>query len=255
MTKDSLCTDAPRMLNLDSVPKRMAIKNLELDMTCDCNLRCVYCYKRLHHKVYLSKQTAFDAMVWFLKASSDIKEINVYCMGGEPLLQYELLKTLVPFTTRRAFQQGKSVSFSVTTNSTLVNKNVIEFFKKWNIGFHTSVDGIPAVQDNNRPTQNGGQTSSIISKTIPMILEYSPATCARATVLPANVDLMFDSYLYFRTLGYKSIVMVPGEPLLWDDSSLLKYEKSIRKIAEYWKKEIQNGVNIWCHTFTPSFKS
>jgi uncharacterized protein len=243
-----------RRLTLASLPKRMVIRNLELDVTSDCNLRCIYCYKKNHYPVYLSLQTAMDAIVWFIYASGHAKNLGVYCMGGEPLLQFELFKKLIPFAIRRAGEHGKKLKFSVTTNCTLVNDEVLDFFKKWKVGFHTSIDGVPEVQNNNRPVCGGDASSPKVESVIPSILAYSPSTCARATILPDNAAHMFDSYVYFRSLGYTSIAMLPGEPRLWDETSLQKYETELQKIADHWKDEIRKGIHISCHAFAGAFQ-
>jgi uncharacterized protein len=204
--------------------------------------------------VSLPKRTAFDAIVWFVHASGYEKDIAVYFMGGEPLLQFELLKKLIPFGIRRAKEHGKRLHFSVTTNCTLVDDSIIDFFKQWNVGFHTSIDGIPAVQNYNRPSCDGKQSSEKVEKAIPFILAYRPGTCARATILPENLDHMFENYLYFRSMGYTSIAMVPGETQLWDKVSFGKYEKALNKIADHWKNELREGTHIWNFFFTMPFQ-
>jgi len=243
-----------RRLVLTSLPERMAVRNLELDVTCDCNLCCVYCYKRNHFRESMSKRTAFDAIVWLIHASGSEKNIGVFCMGGEPLLQFGLFKTLIPFAIRRAKEHGKKLSFSVTTNCTLVDDSVIDFFKEWDVGLHTSIDGVPFVQDANRPSSDGKPSSQKVEKAIPSILAYRPSTCARATILPVNLDHMFESYLYFRSLGYTNIAMVPGEPQLWCKTSLSKFEKEVNKIADHWKEELKQGTHVWNFLFAIPFQ-
>jgi uncharacterized protein len=243
-----------KQLALNSIPQKMLIHSLELDLTWDCNLKCVYCYKGERRQTSIFQKTAIDAIIWLFFASSHTKNISLFFMGGEPLLQFELIKSIVPFARRRAREQGKQLKISTTTNCTLVTHEVLDFFRTWNIGFHTSVDGISIVQNHNRPTYNGGETIKIVSQTIPKILKIKPNTTARATVIPENVDYLFDSYIYFRGLGYTSIVMVPTDSPNWTSDILTKYETQIRQIAEFWKNELQQGVNVETYFFPRNFQ-
>jgi uncharacterized protein len=89
----------------------------------------------------MEDQVAFDALVWLLYASGPIENVNVNFMGGEPLIRFKLIQRIVPFAKRRAWQMGKTIHFGMTTNGTLVTDKVVEFWKKWGMGFHTSIDG------------------------------------------------------------------------------------------------------------------
>jgi uncharacterized protein len=118
-----------RHLCLDAVPQTgMLITSLDLDLTVDCNMRCVYCFKEKRQET-MPKRIAFDAVVWLLYASGAARELFVNFMGGEPLLQFDLIKELVPFGKRRAWQHGKSIQFGMTTNCTLVTDETVAFLE------------------------------------------------------------------------------------------------------------------------------
>lgn len=125
-----------KQLALNSIPRKMLIHSLELDLTWDCNLKCVYCYKGERRQTSISPKTAIDAIIWLFFASSHTKNISLFFMGGEPLLQFELIKSIVPFARRRAREQGKQLKISTTTNCTLVTHEVLDFFSsfdyQWN---------------------------------------------------------------------------------------------------------------------------
>lgn len=238
-------------LTLHSIPEKIKIHSMELDLTWDCNLGCVYCYKGERHEVAISKRIAFDAVTWLFHASALSKNISLFFMGGEPLLQFELIKKLVPYARRRSMQQDKNLTISMTTNCTLVTDEVLDFYKKWDVGFHTSIDGVPDVQNNNRPFGNGEETASVVSSVIPAILQYRPGTTARATVIPENVDFLSANYLYFRGLGYTSIAMIPSDVTRWCNAAFEKYEQQLRCVAELWKNDIRQGIDVFV-SFCPS---
>ncbi len=219
-------------LNLAAIPKKgLGVFNLELDLTTKCNLNCRYCYKDRGDDE-MPDRVAFDAMIWLLHASGGHPSLVLHFMGGEPLLRFHLVRKLVPFALRRAKQFGKKLTIGMTTNGTLLNDDMLSFCKTWNVGFHTSIDGIPEVQDHNRPTLSGAPSSPFLEKNIPNILEYRPYTTARSTVVAENVPHHHESYLYFRSLGYIHFAQVPGNVREWDEDTIRRYEDELRLVAQ-----------------------
>ncbi len=231
-------------LCLSAIPETgMLITNMDLDLTVDCNMRCTYCFKEKQQEI-MPDRVAFDAIVWLLHASGDAEQLYVNFMGGEPLLRFELIKKLVPFGKRRAFQHGKQLQFGVTTNCTLVTDEVVAFWRRWGMGFHTSVDGIPVVQNQNRPLASGAPSSPFVEEAVPKILGYRSNTTARCTVVPENVALLCENYLYFRTLGYTNIAMVPSDGKDWNEDSIQEFEYQFFLIADRLIDEMRRGVFI-----------
>jgi uncharacterized protein len=237
---------ARRRLNLDAIPSSgTAISSLDMDLTVECNLRCTYCFKEKWTE-HMEEQVAFDTMVWFLHASGTMDDLNVAFMGGEPLLRFKLIKKLVPFAKRRAAQCGKKIHFGMTTNGTLVTDEVVRFWRQWGLGFHTSIDGTPEVQDRNRPTTGGKGSSRLVEQSSRRILAYRPNTTARSTVVAESAGAITASYKYFRSLGYTDIAFVPGGLPYWDGASLGVYEDQFRQLADLVMDDLRAGnpVNV-----------
>ena len=235
-----------RRLNLGATPDAGTfVTALDLDLTVACNLRCTYCFKEKWNE-HMEDQVAFDALVWLLYASGPAKDVHVNFMGGEPLIRFKLIQRMVPFGKRRAWQMGKAMHFGMTTNGTLVTDKVIDFWKKWGLGFHTSIDGIPDVQDRNRPMVSGHGSSRLLEKSVPKILECRPGTTARSTVVPESVDSLVKSYHYFRSLGYDNIAFVPGGPSFWNKESNAVFEQRFSEVGDTVIEEFRKGhfVNV-----------
>jgi uncharacterized protein len=234
-----------RRLNLDAIAARgLTVTSIDMDVTVECNLRCTYCFKEKWTE-HMEEQIAFDAITWLLH-SAGTADAHVAFMGGEPLIRFKMIKKLVPFAKRRAAQRGQSISFSMTTNGTLVTDEVVRFWEEWGLGFHTSIDGPPEIQDRNRPTTGGNGSSRLVEKAVPKILGYAPRTTARCTVVPDSAGSLSKSYRYFRSLGYTDIAFVPGGPSLWDDSTLSLYEREFFTVAELVMDDLRRGhaVNV-----------
>ncbi len=237
-------TQPERMLNLSAVPRvGTPISALDLDITIDCNLRCVYCFKEKQPR-HMSDQTAFDAVVWLIHASVGARQLTITFMGGEPLLRFDLIKRLVPFAKRRAAYHRKKIHFSATTNNTLVTDEIVAFWKKWGMGFHCSIDGLPEIQNRNRPTVTGGPSSRLAEEGIRRIFTYQPHVCARCTVVPENVDFVVANFRYFRSMGFTNIAMVPGDPQAWEAVSNARFEEEFAKVVDLVMEDYRQGTFV-----------
>ena len=107
--------------------------NLILQVTQQCNLRCKYCaysgnyYNRSHTSNRMDFETAKKAIDFYLKRSEKADQLALSFYGGEPLLEFELIKKCVSYILQR--KGDKKILFTMTTNGTLMTEDVIEFFK------------------------------------------------------------------------------------------------------------------------------
>lgn len=233
-------------LNLASIPAaKNVVQSIDLDITQKCNLRCSYCFKEKKNKD-ASVQVCKDAITWLIYASGNIKEVNVTMIGGEPLLRFDTMKQIVPFGIRRALQHGKKLRFGMTTNCTLFTKEIQNFCRRWNIGLHTSIDGLPAVQDAHRVFAGGRGSSQQVEQAIPLILQVHPIATARSTILPDTVEQMYNSYKYFLHLGYERVALVPGNSPDWNSRKIAEFERQFALIGDDCIEKCRNGeyVNI-----------
>ena len=228
-------------LRLLSLPEQIGVYHIDIDLTLDCNLRCIYCFKSEKVREHIQERVAYDAVVWFLYATSTQNRLSIALMGGEPLTNFSLIKKWIPFVKRRTQQHGKEVRISMTTNCTLVTNEVIEFWKKWELFFHTSIDGIPEVQNVNRPTVLGGPSAHLVENGVKKILKDFPETTARCTVVPETVAHVAEGYSYFRNLGYTDIAMIPADFDRWNAKSIEIYEEQFMLISKLWVEDIQKG--------------
>ncbi len=219
------------------------VSNLDLDLTVDCNLDCDYCFKEKYKK-NMPLETARQAVIWLIMASGNAKKLTVALIGGEPMLRFKVIKELVPFSKRRARQHGKKIHFTMTTNGTVINNEILMFWKKWGMGFHTSIDGCPVAHDYHRHFPGGKGSSNLLARNLPRILSVRPKTIARATVLADTVKYLSKSFEYLLKLGYRSFAFVPGECSLWDQPSLNELEKQFRAIMIRTMILYRKGENI-----------
>lgn len=145
------------------------ISHLMIGVTEKCNLRCKYCVfgghypnERVHSTENIDMQTLKNSLnVFFRISKSKNKIINFY--GGEPLVNFDAVK----YATEFVKSVDDSAMIFATTNGTLLNKSVCEWFiKNNNIHFYVSMAGLPQMHDKLRVTPNGGDTFNLIKSNL-----------------------------------------------------------------------------------------
>jgi uncharacterized protein len=189
-------------------------------------------------------RVAQDAVVWLLYASGSSKSLNVFLMGGEPLLRKQIIEKVIPFAKLKAKSHGKDIRFSVTTNGTLVSDDIVLFAKENGLHFHLSFDGCPEVQDHNRPLATGEKSSPLVEAAANKILKEQPGVMARGCVSPDNVSMLLDSFRYFRKHGFTMIGLFPCESGRWTPSTLEMLEVQLSMVAEEWAEVFRNSIEL-----------
>ena len=109
-----------------------------LFLTRDCTLECPYCYVEHKSDSSMSAEIAFKAVDLFISENSEKGKLSFF--GGEPLLQFELVKKLTKYADEEARKKGFDVNFSIATNGTLVDDEVLGFFEEYSFRVELSLD-------------------------------------------------------------------------------------------------------------------
>ncbi|MCW7999992.1 Cys-rich peptide radical SAM maturase CcpM, partial [Clostridium sp. cpc1] len=130
------------------------INYMVLQVTQNCNLRCEYCVysggydNRVHNKSRMDIGIAKKGIDFLVKHSSDCEELKLGFYGGEPLLEFELIKQCVKYAEVAA--EGKKIKYYTTTNGTLISDEVIDFFYNNNFTVTISLDGPSHIHNRSR---------------------------------------------------------------------------------------------------------
>ena len=235
---------------------QMPITSIDLDMTKNCILRCTYCFKGEKHSDPLSYEVGTRAIDFLIEESKDSKSINVSLFGGEPLMEFEMIKRIVNYGERRAAYFGKKIHFGVTTNMVLINDEIMDFWKRHKMGFNTSIDGAPESHDKHRVFPNGKGSSKAAFKNVPRILEYRPETNARCTVSNDTAYRMYDDMIYLHeTLGYKNLPMIPVPECEWTEEQMNNLKREFRKISDYYIMSHRENKDVYIKHIDDAIKS
>ena len=174
-----------------------AIKKLTLQVTQDCNFICRYCLftkdnniKRTHKKNNMSWDIAKNSIDFLWEHSVDVSEVSIAFYGGEPLLNYELIKKVIEYSVQKF--EIKNIKFNMTINGSIMTDEMIDFFAKNNASITISLDGPKEVQNQHRKFYaNGFNTFDVVWNNVQRIKTRQPE--------------WFDKCIYFHP------VMLPGE--------------------------------------------
>lgn len=203
------------------------IRNIALLITQNCNLACTYCYGKdggYGSCGNMSSATARKAIDWLIEQSGDIRTLGVAFFGGEPLLNFPLMKEVVEYARRCGAESDKEFEFTVSTNGSLLTDEKIAFLKENKVDPIVSFDGPKDVQDAQRPFRNGQGSYDVIKPKIRKLLEVFPNATARATLKGATQPREVRAAL--NKIGFQSSYMTIASPSLFDAPDRRKGEDS-----------------------------
>ena len=157
------------------------VNQMTLQITQECNFRCAYCsygakdfqFQREHSAEKMSLKSALKAVDFFAAHSIEVSDVALGFYGGEPLLEFELIKNIVDYAEKKFF--GKNLSFPITTNGSLLTSEVVEYLSGHNFSITISLDGTSEIHDRSRKfTATGEGTFATIKKNVDEIKRHYP---------------------------------------------------------------------------------
>lgn len=182
-------------------------------LTTDCNLRCIYCFAEggRSRKLYLSEKLALRTIEEAVKPET--KRLTLYLTGGEPTLNPEVVMSSI----RYAQEYDLPLQVLLYTNGIIDDDALLDQLMAERVLFHLSVDGIPSVQNHQRPLPDGGKSSEIVEKTIRQIVRTSETELKTiATVTQESVATIGDSIEYLAGLGVTNLQIETFSPFASD---------------------------------------
>ncbi len=190
------------------------VKALCLHVAHDCNLACTYCFagKGEYHgkRELMSFETGKKALDFLVKASKGRRNLEVDFFGGEPLMNFEVVKQLVAYGRSIEKEAGKNFRFTLTTNGILLDDEILEFANKEMGNLVLSIDGRKEVNDRMRP-RLGGQGS--YDEIVPKFMKAAKSRdqmnyYVRGTYTANNLDFSED-VKHLAELGFEQISVEP----------------------------------------------
>ena len=227
------------------------VKALCLHVAHTCNLNCSYCFAsqgRFHgERAIMSFETAKRAIDFLVENSGTRRNLEVDFFGGEPLLNWDVVKQTVEYARSIEKEKGKNFRFTLTTNGILVDDEVIEYSNREMHNVVLSLDGRKEVHDRFRKDYAGKGSWDVI---VPKFQKFAKARGGknyymRGTFTHANPDFLEDIKtmldLGFTELSMEPVVCAPGDPMALTEEDLPIVCEQYEKLAELMLKRSREG--------------
>ena len=222
------------------------VKALCLHIAHTCNLNCSYCFasqgKYHGERAVMSFEVGKRALDFLVENSGNRHNLEVDFFGGEPLLNFGVVKDLVAYARSIEKEHNKNFRFTLTTNGMLIDDDVIEFANKECVNVVLSLDGRREIHDRFRVDYAGkGSFDTIVPKFQKLVEARGGKNYyMRGTFTHANPDFLEDIKvmldLGFNELSMEPVVCAPGDPaeLTPEDMEIVKdqYEKLAELMLE-----------------------
>ncbi len=227
------------------------VKALCLHVAHTCNLNCAYCFaaqgKYQGERAVMSLEVGKRALDFLIENSGTRHNLEVDFFGGEPLMNFDMIKELVAYARQREKETGKHFRFTLTTNGVLIDDDVIEFANKEMSNVVLSLDGRKEVHDRYRVDYAGnGSWEKIVPKFQKLVKARGGKDYyMRGTFTHANPDFLEDIKemlsLGFDELSMEPVVCAPDDPSALTEQDLPIVMEQYEKLAELMQKRREQG--------------
>lgn len=214
----------------DFKKRQTVIKALCLHIAHTCNLNCEYCFasqgKYHGERALMSFEVGKRAIDFLIENSGTRHNLEVDFFGGEPLVNFDVVKQIVKYARAQEKKYNKHFRFTLTTNGMLLNDDVIDFANEEMDNVVLSLDGRKEIHDALRKTIDGRGSYDIILPKFKKFIEKrgDKSYYVRGTFTHANPDFTKDIFhmadLGFKELSMEPVVCAPNEPYALTEKDL-----------------------------------
>ena len=227
------------------------IKALCLHVAHTCNLNCAYCFasqgKYHGDRAVMSFEVGKRALDFLIEHSGSRRNLEVDFFGGEPLMNFDVVKQLVAYARSIEKEKGKNFRFTLTTNGMLIDDDVIDFANREMSNVVLSLDGRREIHDRYRVDYAGnGSWEKVVPKFQKLVQAREGRNYyMRGTFTHANPDFLNDIRqmldLGFTELSMEPVVFAPGDPEELTQEDLPIVLQQYEELAELMRKRDREG--------------
>ena len=233
------------------------IKALCLHVAHTCNLNCSYCFasqgKYHGDRAVMSFEVGKAALDFLMDHSGTRRNLEVDFFGGEPLMNWDVVKQLVEYARSVEKERGKNFRFTLTTNGMLIDDDVIDFANREMSNVVLSLDGRKEIHDRERVDYAGNGSYDRIVPKFQKLVESRGGKdyYMRGTFTHANPDFTKDVFhmtdLGFKELSMEPVVSAPDDPaaLTPEDLEIVKEQYEILAKEMIKRNKEGNGFTFY----------
>ena len=249
--EELLTTDQYHDYVVDFKKRKTVVKALCLHIAHDCNLACQYCFAEEgeYHgrRALMSFEVGKKALDFLIANSGNRRNLEVDFFGGEPLMNWEVVKQLVEYGRSKEKEYNKNFRFTMTTNGVLLNDEIMEYCNREMSNVVLSLDGRKEVNDKMRPFRGGKGSFDLIVPKFQKFAEmrgdrdyYVRGTFTRHN-LDFSKDVMEFADLGFRSMSIEPVVAKPEEEYAIREEDLPQIMEEYDHLAEEYIKRKKEG--------------
>ena len=227
------------------------VKALCLHVAHTCNLNCAYCFasqgKYHGERAVMSFEVGKQALDFLIANSGSRRNLEVDFFGGEPLMNFQVVKDLVAYARSIEKEHNKNFRFTLTTNGLLIDEDVIDFANREMSNVVLSLDGRKEIHDRYRVDYAGnGSWERIVPKFQKLVAARGGKNYyMRGTFTHANPDFLKDIQqmldLGFTELSMEPVVCAPGDPSALTEEDFPVVCEQYEKLAELMLRRDKEG--------------
>ena len=249
--EELLTTDQYHDYVVDFKKRKTVVKALCLHIAHDCNLACQYCFAEEgeYHgrRALMSFEVGKKALDFLIANSGTRRNLEVDFFGGEPLMNWEVVKQVVEYGRSKEKEYNKNFRFTMTTNGVLLNDEIMEYCNREMSTVVLSLDGRKEVNDKMRPFRGGKGSFDLIVPKFQKFAEmrgdrdyYVRGTFTRHN-LDFSKDVMEFADLGFRSMSIEPVVAKPEEEYAIREEDLPQIMEEYDHLAEEYIKRKKEG--------------
>lgn len=210
-----------------------------------CNLECRYCYNGEKFSRRMPWDIATRAVD--LALSGPHRRAQISFFGGEPLLEFDLMKRAVAYAEEQAAALEKKVRFVLTTNGTLLQGDRLDYLLEHGFHIGVSLDGVREAHDTFRVYGSGRSSHGKVSRNVAEAVRRYPALEVIAVIDPSTAQWMDRSFAYIFDLGVRDITFNMNYEGEWEDEACDTLEAAVERLGQEFLARARAGHDFTCN--------
>jgi len=216
--------------------------------TLRCNSKCSYCQvssKDLEDSTYdMDKKTAKNVVKTIFESPS--QNIKIEFQGGEPLLNFNIIKYIIEYAEWKNLIKKKNLEFVICTNLSLITLSMLKYLSKHRVYISTSIDGPPKIHNTNRPLRDTANSYSIVSEKIALTRKHLGQDSVSALMTTTSFSLRYVEQIIntYIDLGFSQIFLRPLNPYGFAKKEQHKLAYSVDSFIEFYSKGLEYIIDL-----------
>lgn len=220
------------------------VSSVCLHISHKCNLNCEYCYADAgsfgRERMLMGREMMLKAIDFAFTHSGDLDQLDIGFFGGEPLINFKLIRESVGYAKEQAKKFNKKVTFSMTSNATLLTPEIMGFISQEDFSLIFSIDGPKKIHDRMRKFPTGkGSHARVIENIGEYLRHYSDDFTVRGTFTRTTPNFS-EQVLFLSDKGFKSVSVESAQldashpHSISTDGEILRAKLEYDKLADFY---------------------